>query len=78
MPIQVETKDCKARTDAELEQMADMKRRCGAVKSDITRDRSLDRERVQRIGFGDLMDEAPGLQDVQEFGFVSTHLRILV
>ena len=55
------------------QQRADMQRRRGAIEADISSDRFFARERVQRIRLGDLMDKAPGGQDIQKIGFVRAH-----
>ena len=55
------------------QQRADMERRRGAVETDVGRDGRLPGERVQRLGLGDLMDEAPAGENVEEIGFVGAH-----
>ncbi len=55
------------------QQRADMKGRGGAVEADIGRDRRLARERVQCLGLRDLVNEAPGGENVKEIGLVGAH-----
>jgi hypothetical protein len=55
------------------QQMADMQRRRRAVETNISRDGRLPGERVQRLGLGDLMDEAPAGENVEEIGFVGAN-----
>ena len=50
-----------------------MERGRGAVETDIGRDGRLPGERVQRLGLGDLMDEAPAGENVEEIGLVGAH-----
>ncbi len=42
----------------------------GRVVADIAGDAALGREGVEALGVGDLVDEAPLIEDVEEVGFV--------
>ena len=55
------------------QQRADMQRGRRAVEPDIGRDRSRAGPRVERLRLGDLVDEAPIGQYLQEIGFVGAH-----
>ena len=48
------------------QQRADMQRWRGAVETDIAGDRRLPRQRVERLGLRDLMDEAAVGENVEE------------
>ena len=54
-----------------------MQRRSGAVEPDVTGDSRIARARVKRLGLGDLMDESPARQHIQEIGLVSAHRMVL-
>ena len=57
----------------DLDEAADVQRRCRGVETDIARHDLLGRQGVQSCGVGDLMDVAALVQKAQEIGCVVAH-----
>jgi len=55
------------------QQGTDMQRRRGAVEADIAGNRRRTRQRVERLGLGDLMDESSRGEHIEKIGLVGAH-----